>query len=358
MNQLRAFLIYLKNMKIIWIVALLILVTQLFSTKMAMIFTQEQKIVAKIEVVNQDKGEASTLFLEKLAESSQFEFVEKQPFKFNQLFKSSNQGQLVINDNFSNDYLKGNQKVLDFYVASGIQNTGTIREIFSASLLQMMAQEDFDQKVNQLNVSDTVRDFSPKELFQVEFHQLDENQQTNKNNIPLHLFGLFLLIFLLLIFSLLPGMDLRRFRFLGNRILVKQQLLVLSIIMLAGLLLIASFSIIMPQLVPANFSSISFSLLGSLLVYILGLGMLLVNLNLRRLAIFMFIPWFILNMTLGGGLWGIVSLPAFLKWLFPLSLIIEEQALYLASFGLLFFSLAIISTYFTNQLQSKNNLKR
>ena len=326
------FWIYLKNMKIIWLIIFLLLLTQLASTKMALVFTHEEKLATKISVINQDNGEASTEYLKELAKNPQFEIIQQQKSTLKKLFEDNTQGTLIINDNFSEDYLKGNQKIMDFYVTPGIQNTGTIRESLAVPLLKINAETNFKNKAEELNKNHVAENFSPEELFQVEFHQVGSEltQGSQKETlIPLNLAALFILVFLLFVTSFLPGMDQRKLAFYGPKNLLKQQLQVLSILLLSGFLLILGFIVLMPKLTSFSLPENSFLLLFSLLLYTLFIGLLLVNLNKRQLAIFLFVPWFILNMTIGGGLWGSMNLVSYLKWLLPVSLIITKQTTFL-----------------------------
>lgn len=342
MTQARAFLIYLKNMKIIWLIISLLLLAQLLSTKMSLNFTHQLKTVTNIEVINYDKGKESTRYLKELSQNTQLSFIEQKNQSFKDKLTIPSQGRLVINENFSRDLHQGNQKVMDFYLASGAQNVGPIRENLALPLLLMNAEETFNERQSKFNSSTSNESLAAHDLFQVEFHTLDNgliqgNGNGNKTTIPIYLAALFLLIFILMTTHYLPGMDQRRFRFYGIKNLFRQQFLVLTILLIAGITLITSFLYLIPFLVPFELMNTSFLFLFGILLYSLSISFFLINLGLRQFTLFLFIPWFILNMTLGGGLWGVTSLAPLLKLILPISLVITKQIGMLLISSIIFF---------------------
>lgn len=228
------------------------------------------------------------------------------------------QGILIVPKNFDKKLSAGEDDLVELLIASGIQDNTSIREAVSTSLIQLQSQVLLQQTLEKDNIqlNEAEKKAARQELLlKIDYVKGNEAANLRDSTFSIGILSLFMLIAVLYGTSFIPGPDSRRLRMYRRSTLVKNQsaaLLSLTLLWLTELLIFLSA---MKVLFPGAFSVNQALLLLIVLCYSLSLSLLVVNLGLRNIAVFLFVPWLILNMTLGGGLWNV---PTNLMWTYPL----------------------------------------
>ena len=349
--------IYLKRMWIPLVFLLLLLCGQLLTTRMNSYFTKGVSIPSAIEVVDLEKSDQTTEYINRLKQTPNLEVHVTGHFDKNQLNKSTIQGVLVLPKNFSKALLANEPKLLNYYTAIGIQDTRHIQEVMLSSLLQMKGRAIYQEAIKENDLQKEAQEPELSELFQVVYYNASGSvvtKKTDKPRITLGLAALFLLLSVLYLQSYLPGEDQRRLAFYGRKTLYQQQGLVGGILLASWLGVVTLFLILMPKFVDGVLPKNSFSLLFGLLLYCFSLSFFFINLGKRKWLVVLFIPWFILNMTMGGAVWGVTSENILLCVLLPVSYVINSHVLPLYIFSALFCLITLGIQKYQTKLKRKS----
>ncbi|WP_139242848.1 ABC transporter permease [Enterococcus phoeniculicola] len=318
---------------------LLLLCGQLLTTRMNVYFTKGASIPSAIEVVDLEKSPQTIEYINRLKQTPNLKVHVTTRFEKEQLNKSTIQGILVLPKNFSEVLVKNETELLNYYTATGIQDTRHIQEVMLSSLLQMKGEALYHNALEESGLVKGEREPELSELFQVVYYNASGSVVTKKTDKPLFTLGLaalFLLLSVLYLQSYLPGEDQRRLAFYGRKTLYQQQGIIGGILLASWLGIVGLFLFLMPRFIGGTFPKNSFLLLLGLLLYCFSLSFFFIHLGKRKWLIVLFVPWFILNMTMGGAVWGVPSENVLLTAFLPVSYVIKGQVLPLYLFSGLF----------------------
>ncbi|MGM0123208.1 hypothetical protein IGI37_000574 [Enterococcus sp. AZ194] len=322
--------IYLKRMWLPLVCLAIILVGQLLTTRMNVYFTKGAEIPSAIEVVDLENSQQSVEYITRLKKVPNLQVTVTDTFAKEHLKKTTIQGVLILPKEFSKGLATQKKELLTYYCATGIKDTGHIQEVILSSLLQMKGEALYQTHLKENGLDNQVGKPEISELFQVVYYNaLGEivSKKTNKPVFTLGLSALFILLSVLYFQSYLPGEDQRRFVFYGRKNLYKQQAIVAGILFVGWLSVIGLFLILMPKLIEGELAKQSLPFLLGVLFYCFTLSFLVINSGKREWLSFLFIPWFILNMTMGGAVWGVPSEHTFVTIFLPVSYVMKGQLL-------------------------------
>ncbi|KAF1297345.1 hypothetical protein BAU15_11385 [Enterococcus sp. JM4C] len=320
--------IYAKRIWLPLVFLLVILLGQLLTTRMNVYFTRGQAIPSGIEVVDLAKNAQSTDYIKRLKKAPNMQVTVTDQLNKERLKETIIQGILVLPEQFSQALENQEKGFLTYYSATGIQDTGPIEEVIVASLLQMQGERLYQVTLEKDGLSAAAGEPELSELFQVVYYNsLGEvvSEKSAKPVFTLGLAALFILLAVLYLQNYLPGADQRRFAFYGKKNLYRQQGVVGGLIFVGWLSVIGAFLFLMPLLIDGVFEKNSLISLLGVLVFCYAISFFFITIGKRQWLSFLFIPWFILNMTMGGAVWGVASEHQLVTAFLPVSYVIKGQ---------------------------------
>jgi hypothetical protein len=216
------------------------------------------------------------------------------------VFKNSDaQGLAVIQKNLASVLL---------YPAPGIADVSVVKEHLAAAFVVLRGEILLGEKLNILGVdlesrSDEWRSQDP--ILVLEYS--GPKVQSQPFSIPpaYGIPALFLLLSLLHAAQAVPGVDSKRILAQGGMALARSASMSLLPLWLSWFFLVAIYSIGMKLFFSVSLDAQTFISLLGLSFYSISLGGLLAICGKRHLAPWLFVPWLLLNMTIGGGLWNV-----------------------------------------------------
>lgn len=320
--MMQIFRIYAKQLTPHIAVILLIALGQLAAGKMNQLFIGSATPPAAIDVYVENETSLTQALMTKLKDIPDFT-VREIPVLSEKNLKTENiQGILVIPETFDEALQEGEDEVVEILVASGIQDTTAISEAISTSLIQLRSELLLDEVLekNQLSLKVKEQEIDPALLLNIQYVNADEQVVLADSGLSIGILALFVLIAMLYGNSFLPGFDSRRLRLYSFGNLIKCQGLAMANLLLLWVLEIGVFWLGVHFVLEESLRAVDVPLLLAVLIYTLSLSLLLVNLGLRHIVSFLFVPWLLLNMTLGGGLWNVASTQLWLQPILPVAM--------------------------------------
>jgi hypothetical protein len=238
-------------------------------------------------------------------------------------------GLLVLPDYFSRYILNGKNKAALFYPAPGVADTTEAETYITAELASLRAEILLDQRLKSLGAPDAALQanlYDGKPILSVKYIG---PPIVGPPFVSTPIYGVPVL-FILLAFphaaQTAPGRDNRRIAAHGGLALKRCFMSCLPVLWIVWCLDSVLYGVGMrffyDTVVPVPIMA-AFACLG---MYASALGCFLALAGVRRIAAWVFAPWFLLAMTMGGGLWNTPVKSAFLTPLLPTSRILESNA--------------------------------
>lgn len=310
--------IYAKQLLPHSLIILLIVVGQLAISRMNQLFVNSTIPPTALEVYVAKESKLTDTLLNKLEKVPEISLKKVSSLDESDLKTKDIQGILVIPKNFDEALKADQHKIVKVLIANGIQDTTAINEAVSTNLIQMKSELLLDDSLTKNHISltkDEQTDLADDLLLEVQYVNGQSRRSLGSNRLSIGIITLFILVAVLYGSSFLPSLDSRRLRMYAPVSLVKNQSAAMMDLLLLWSLEIGLFLVGVKFLLKTTLPTEDILLLFGVLVYALSFSLLLVNIGLRELVSFLFVPWLILNMTLGGGLWNV---PTTLSWLHPL----------------------------------------
>jgi hypothetical protein len=282
-------------------------------------------------VSGETSGELADAYVKSLQQSPELEIILVDASdSSDKVFRENDvQGLAVLDPDFDNIVRTGESDAVKLYPAPGITDVTILTEYLSSAVVIQIANLMLEEQlvkdgIAPGSVTKAVKNAEPILV-------LDYNSPEDAG-LPLSappVYGvpaLFLLLAFLHAAFIVPGRDTkraclgdgRRLRraFLSAQLVVWLTWITVTLLYLGGMWL---FYHTAPRL------SVFIALAG-LAVFASSLGGLVAMTGKRTAAVWIFVPWLLLNMTLGGGLWTSAPMPAPLQILLPVSLMAKSAS--------------------------------
>ena len=307
---------------------LIILVGAVLFGTISSIALSDRQPEFRVALLCLDGGEKAGVFAEYLAETPGVEIDFAADYRGGEELLNSRRVEalVVVEPGFESAVTAGSSADIAVRIipAPGTMSADVIREAVALSILRVRAFYMLETTLTEIG------EISPEKIREVHNRYAVENPVIGAVyfgpiTLPLHapippMHGaqaLFLLLSLLHAAFALPGISgvigksgkLKNF-FAGSVALI--------VIWTAQL---AAYLLVMSAIFASRPATHEFAALFGLIVFCVGLGGLLSTLSLSKTkAVYMFIPFFLLNMTIGGGLWGrFAPIPLLMDILFPVA---------------------------------------
>lgn len=286
-------------------------------------------------VVDKDNSQASKKFQEYLIENAGLELKTVPSFSTELLTNESYQGVLVIEKNFGEN-LPYQKKLGSLYYTAGIKDNTAIYELVMSTIIQMKSKISY-QVASQKYLKEAEQpNTGIQDLFVLEYKdtsgalvKASESAKPVTSQLNLALGSVFFICSFLFAKTYLPDSSTRRLRFYGRKNLLKQQLIGIGLLSYLFILAVLVASVVGVLIFPIQFDKNATILLLGVAEYGLCLGWLFINASLKSKMEWLFIPWLLLNMTLGGGLWGVTEVQRWSSLFLPTALVIEQNIMLL-----------------------------
>jgi hypothetical protein len=200
-------------------------------------------------------------------------------------------------------------------VAPGITNVSAITELLASAALELRIEMIYKGPIPDVSKNGSILSLS----YDGPILSQDLSFAPPAFGIP----SLFLILAFLQAASSVFGSDMRRVKQRGRAALVKSASIGLLAQISFWLLLVALYASGLWALYGIKLDAPVFASLMGLALYAASLGGLTAFIGKRRYAVAIFIPWILLNMTLGGGLWN--SQSGFGSVILPVSAVLEQS---------------------------------
>jgi hypothetical protein len=250
---------------------------------------------------------------------------------------------ILIPDDFSERISGSGADSVIFHPSPGTDAGLVAKEYIVAAVLKLRAEEQFRSEMTALGAytPELEQDFTPVLTVSYEGPPLTYD--------PLSLtpgFGAPAIFVLLLTFygaSIMPGTDMKRLTARGSQALIRDffsaAFALLSVWAVLTFICLGS-GVLLYGKAPELNVILSFA---ALCVYCAAASGLIAALGLRRQAVWILLPWLILNMTAGGAIWGLALAPPFMKPFLPIAFFLEGCAAYTGSINSLWLSATAMS---------------
>lgn len=329
------------------LVAFLLLVGQLLMTLMSL--STQQADTRQLTIINMDTSKESRQLIDTIQQSSSLSVIEKRTLSHTDITSIKNDGILVIHPNFKQHIQDHSHPIADFYSGSGNRDIVYLKELILSSLLTIKGEQTFQHHLDQLDLLEKdidVRESSPK--LHLNYHYtLSDSSNDPQSTIPIGVISATLLFsFLTLVYFLSD--DKKKWRFYSKKRILHHNHIVFSLILAIWMSEILLFFWLLPVLTnQVTYSIQTVITLLALEYFILSASLLSVALCPKQTIYHLFIPWFLLNLTLGGGLWDYPAVTSWWSILIPLSQAVTYQPVPLLIGGItchLLFLIVILNT--------------
>lgn len=332
--------IYAKQLLPHFLVILLLVAGQLATSRMNQLFVNSSIPPTALEVYVEKDTEMTDKLMKKLKEVPEISVKQVKQLDMHDLQTKNIQGILVVPKTFDEKLIADKEEIVEIFVASGIQDTTSIKEAVSTNLIQMRGELLLKDSLEESKIDLTEEEQAGlAEDLQLKVQYVNGENRANlgTKSLSIGIITLFILISLLYGNSFLPSFDTRRLQMYSLRSLLKSQgAVMVDLLLLWGLeigLFLAGVKVIFDTTLPVG----DIELMVAVLVYCMSFSLLLVNLGLRNIVSFLFVPWLILNMTLGGGLWNVPTSFDWLHVILPVAMALNGQLDMILGCGGLFF---------------------
>ncbi|MDR1559471.1 MAG: hypothetical protein LBS84_07220 [Clostridiales bacterium] len=233
-------------------------------------------------------------------------------------------GLLVLPDYFSEYIINGRNNAALFYPAPGVADTSEAETYITAELASMRAEILLERRLESLGAADMVLPAdlrAEKPILSVEYTgpPIVESPFTYAPayGVP----ALFVLLAFLHAAQTAPGPDNRRMASRGGSAIKRCFISCLPALWAVWCLDAVLYGLGMRFFYNMDVPPPIIMALACLGMYASALGCLLALAGARRMAAGVFVPWFLLAMTMGGGLWNTPVKSVFLTPLLPTSLV-------------------------------------
>jgi hypothetical protein len=338
------FALKLKSQRVLFPLLLIVVAFQLVLGQTSSTVLADRQPPLSIAVQQQADDAYSTELVEDLGAVDNFEVIEVDTaLSSDEVFRNNHvQGLLVVPADFGQGIEQGDRTPVMLYPAPGISNPDFAKEQIATTIMQLRARHDLTLALQELGEQDALKgDLTPTDLLDVVY------QGPALQNKPLEtppVYGISALLILLAFLHtalIIPTHEDKRLRIQGRQAYRRQflaSLLVVWLVWLVVILLYFGFLWIVLNAPPDPliiFGFVAIMLFSSLL------AALLAQLFGRYATSWVFLPWFILNMTIGGGIWGQVALSPLLSPLVPVASVATPASASFAGVVLLFVGAAL-----------------
>ena len=298
--------IHLKNACRALPLLIFVLACQLLLGQMSSNAISGKKPDMKIAVSSEDSGDLTDLYIGALSRIQGLDIVGVDtPAQMQDIFDDySFIGFVEIPEYFTDHIVQGKSRAIIFYPAPGVTDTTEVEEYLTTELAILRTRLLLDRALSSLGappaepMEDTA-EWDP--ILTLSYYGPNEPQpffDAPGYGVP----ALFLLLAFLHSANTVTGLDNRRAIMRGN--VLRPFLAGLIPIWLVWGLLVLAYLLGMRVFYDISVDSQTSAAFFALALYSASLGGLLAMTGHRSRASLFFVPWFLLNMTLGGGLWG------------------------------------------------------
>ena len=306
-----------KRLRIYCLLLCLLVICQLAFGHLASQALGDTAPATKIAIQNDDAGIYGEKYIEGLSEIEGLELdISEGNIIFEDVFSdSSYMGAVIIPENFSKNCISGKANSLKFYAAPGVADNSLVQQYLMLELTVLRSEIILGDAQRELGIEDTSKTLNDDALQMISLEYIGPAGQMPFSDIPVFgISALLLLLVFLMASSFFPGLDDKRTRALSHMAYIKA--LFAGIIALVTIWFAANavYLFAMDFAFDAAVPSAICAALFALVLYAICLGALFAACSIKRFAPAFFVLWFVLNMTLGGGLWdrGLYSV-----WLAP-----------------------------------------
>jgi hypothetical protein len=293
-------------------------------TSSAVLAEREPPLSIAVQRVGDDA--LSHELVDDLASVANLEVIEADPtLKPDEVFRAHRvQGLLLIPEDFGALIEAGRRSPVTLYTAPGILNDSFAREQVANTVTKLRARHDLAYALEKLGADPSLAsDTNTADLLDVVYEGpalTSGTQGSTRQVILAH--GLSALLILLAYphaALTVPTREDKRLLVHGRRAFIQQLGASLLVVWLVWLAISVLYLVLMAALLGAAFDP--FSCLGffAIVLYASSLAALLAQFLGRHMASWVFLPLFLLNMTIGGGLWGELTLSPLLSPLVPVA---------------------------------------
>ncbi|MDH6363599.1 hypothetical protein M2139_000716 [Enterococcus sp. PF1-24] len=327
--------IYLKQLRFHFLIILVIVAAQLAISHMNQLFLNSNTPPTALEVYVQEPSKASQQLINKLQEKNQVTIQQVKTLDLTDLKTENIQGILIIPATFAEDLLTDKEKIIELQLAPGIQDATAIKELISTNLIQLKAEQLLSENLEKQALTVKKSQIAPELLINIDY--VDQvHGSLNKQKLPLSISSVLFLVVVLYGISFIPSLENRRLQMYSLKNLVKCQALAVFSLLILWLTALSLFLLGANFFLQADYGVNQLLLLLALLFYTFSLSWFIVNLGGQKIASFLFIPWLLLNMTLGGGLWNMPTSQTWLQPFLPVALVLTQKLSTLIFLGSLF----------------------
>jgi len=292
-----------------------------------------------LAVQSKTSDEYSTAMVDKLSSLPEIEVIEVDPaLDEDAVFSRYKvQGLVVLPNDFGERISQGSRVQVFYLSAPGITNSSFGREQVADAVVQLQSQHALDVALADLGIDYQYGEkFESIDLLDTVYEgpalQGNSSQGAPSQSNPLDaapvfgVAGLLLLLAYLHAAFILPAPSDRRIVALGRRAYLRQWTAALFSVLLVWLLMVVLYFLLLHVLVgftPSVTLCVGFC---AIVVFSALLAALFSQLFDRVVATWIFLPLFILNTTIGGGLWGQVTLSPAFAFIAPVSTVVASAA--------------------------------
>ena len=298
--------LHIKRILTMWPLLVLILICQIGLGYLASFALRDQTPQLILAVYTEDKGDSFTRFKESLAAIPELTLIEADSEAAVKKMARRQEvlGAVIIDKDLNARITKGRNAVR-FVPSPGSAGGRVVKEHVAAAVVALKAEDSYRREIRGLGgeAADLRSVYEP--VLTVKYDGPPLLINTSSFSPGYGIPALFILILSLFGALTLPGPDSRRALLKGVASLFKDFVSGMAALLTLGAFILSAFFISCRFLYDAPPSLVAIVSFAALCIYCVSFGALIAALNLRKIAVWIFIPWLLLNMTLGGGLWGI-----------------------------------------------------
>jgi hypothetical protein len=321
-EMMAQFWLTLKSQRYLLPLFLVVVVFQLVLGQASSYVLAERQPPLGLAIQQQGEDEASNLIVEKLSSVDEFEIISvDNSLSSQEVFRTERvQGLLVIPANYDELVKTGRDSSVTFYPAPGITNHDFATEQIAAVVVQIRARYSLDEALADLGAQTYIDEgITPSDLLDV-VYEGPALQAAEQGAAPVYGVSALLVLLAFLHAALtVPTREDKRLVARGTQSFRRQLAMSLLVVWTIWLVVIAAFMALMfvfSGIMPSVLVCAGFMLI---MIYSSLLAALLAQFSGRHVASWMFLPLFLLSMTLGGGLWAKVAVSSILAPLIPVA---------------------------------------
>jgi hypothetical protein len=342
----------MKRILMLWPFLVLIIICQIVFGFLASFALRDQSPQLILAVYTEDHGDSFMRFKQGLEAIPELSLIEVDSEELAKQMTENQKvlGAVIVDKDLKSRITKGRNAVR-FIPAPGSSGGLVVKEHVAAALVALRAEDRYRREIEDLGGTAVDLQSVYEPVLSVEYigPQLLANNSglTPGYGVP----ALFILIMTLFGALTLPGADSKRTLLHGGISLIMDFFSGIAALLTLGVFTISIFFFscyfmydVTPTL-PAIFAYVSLSF------YCAAFGGLIAALGLKRIAVWIFIPWLLLNMTLGGGLWGVSFLTPVTRLFLPLEQVLiccagnASAVVYLVAVALSYFIVSVVLLY-------------